>query len=131
MTLRANPLAFLAAGFLFLLATPARAQYAPATGVPQQPSYPGSAQQGSRTGLDKNDDTAGPLSASMEARRLKLLKEDRRKHLQEDAQRLLDLATQLKAEVDSTTKDELNVTVVKKAAEMEKLARDLKDRMRY
>lgn len=36
---------------------------------------------------------------------------------------MLKLATDLKAEVDKSTKDQLSVTVVRKASEIERLAR--------
>ncbi len=44
--------------------------------------------------------------------------------------KLLQLATELKEEVDKSTKNEMSVTAIKKAAEIEKLARDVKDRMK-
>ncbi len=43
---------------------------------------------------------------------------------------LLKLATDLKAEVDKTTKDELSVGVVRKAGEIEQLARKVRDTKR-
>ena len=71
-----------------------------------------------------------PLRDKMEAARAKGLRDDRHKKLESDADKLLALATELKSEVDKTSKDELSVDVVKKAGEMEKLAHDLKERMR-
>ena len=56
--------------------------------------------------------------------------EERQKELVRDTDKLLALATELKSEVDKTNKDVLSVEVVKKAEEMEKLARTVKDRMR-
>ena len=47
-----------------------------------------------------------------------------------DADKLLQLATELKEDVDSSTKNELSVTTVKKAAEIEKLAHEVKERMK-
>jgi hypothetical protein len=55
---------------------------------------------------------------------------ERHKRLVEDSDRLLQLATELKEEVDKSTKNEMSVTAIKKAAEIEKLARDVKDRMK-
>lgn len=55
---------------------------------------------------------------------------ERRKQLVEDSTRLLALATQLKTEVDKTDKDTLSVGVIKKAAEIEKLAHDVRIKMR-
>lgn len=80
----------------------------------------------SGTGVGEPD----PLRDKMEAARAKGLRDDRHKKLESDADKLLALATELKSEVDKTSKDELSVDVVKKAGEMEKLAHDLKERMR-
>jgi len=55
---------------------------------------------------------------------------ERHKRLVADSDRLLQLATELKAEVDKSTKNEMSVTAIKKAAEIEKLAHDVKDRMK-
>ena len=56
--------------------------------------------------------------------------DDRRKHLLADTAKLLQLTTELKSEVDKTSKDELSIDVVRKAAEIEKLAHDVKERMK-
>jgi hypothetical protein len=55
---------------------------------------------------------------------------DRQKQLQRDTDKLLSLAKELKDQVDKSNKDMLSVDVVKKAAEIEKLAKSVKDRMR-
>ena len=55
---------------------------------------------------------------------------ERKKQLQDDSVRLLALATELKTEVDKTNKDMLSVTVIRKAAEIEKLAHDVRIKMR-
>jgi hypothetical protein len=55
---------------------------------------------------------------------------ERHKRLVADSDKLLQLATELKAEVDKSTKNEMSVTAVKKAAEIEKLAHDVKERMK-
>ncbi len=54
----------------------------------------------------------------------------RQQQMVADAAKLLDLATQLKAEVDKSNKDTLSLSVVKKADEIEKLAKSVKDKMR-
>ena len=54
----------------------------------------------------------------------------RRKEIAEDSAKLLKMAAELKAEVDKTTKDTLSLAVIKKAAEIEKLARSVKERMK-
>jgi hypothetical protein len=55
---------------------------------------------------------------------------ERRKQIADDSARLLKLATDLKAEVDKTTKDTLSLNVIRKADEIEKLAHSVKDKMR-
>jgi len=56
--------------------------------------------------------------------------EERQKRLNDDTDKLLTLAQELKSEVDKSNKDTLSVDVVKKAGEIEKLARSVKERMR-
>ena len=52
----------------------------------------------------------------------------RKKELAEDSARLLQLANDLKAEVDKTNKDILSMSVVRKAEEIERLARAMKEK---
>jgi len=54
----------------------------------------------------------------------------RHKRMAEDANKLLDLSKQLKDDVDRAGDDELSVEVIRKAAEIEKLAHDVRERMR-
>jgi len=56
--------------------------------------------------------------------------DDRQAKIAKDSARLLELANELKAEVDKTNKDEMSLNVIRKAEEIEKLAHDLKQRMR-
>jgi hypothetical protein len=55
---------------------------------------------------------------------------DRQRRLVADTDKLLVLATQLKTEVDKTNAHILSIEVVKKAEEIEKLAKSVKDRMK-
>jgi len=55
---------------------------------------------------------------------------ERRKQIAEDSARLLKLATDLKAEVDKTTKDMLSLNVIRKADEIERLAHNMKEKMK-
>ena len=48
----------------------------------------------------------------------------------DDASKLLALTTELKSDVDKTDKDELSLEVMRKAAEIEKLAHDVQSRMK-
>ena len=49
---------------------------------------------------------------------------------QADTAHLYELVTELKAEMDEATEDVLSVTVMQKAEEIEKLAEDIKNRMK-
>jgi hypothetical protein len=54
----------------------------------------------------------------------------RQKQLKEDTEKLLQLATELKTSVDKTNEHVLSLDVVKKAEEIEKLAKHIKTNMR-
>ncbi len=51
---------------------------------------------------------------------------ERHRHLVADTARLLELSTELKAQIDQSSKDQLSVDAIRKAAEIEKLAHSLK-----
>ena len=55
---------------------------------------------------------------------------ERRKQIADDGAKLVKLATDLKAEVDKTTKDTLSLNVIRKADEIEKLAHSVREKMR-
>ncbi|HEX6770847.1 MAG TPA: hypothetical protein VF126_02390 [Acidobacteriaceae bacterium] len=55
---------------------------------------------------------------------------DRQKQLVQDTNKLLSLAKELKDDVDKSNSDTLSLDVVKKAGEIEKLAKSVKDRMK-
>jgi hypothetical protein len=55
---------------------------------------------------------------------------ERKKQIADDTARLLKLATDLKAEVDKTSKDTLSLTVIRKADEIERLAHSVKEKMK-
>jgi hypothetical protein len=57
-------------------------------------------------------------------------KDARQAQIAADTERLFKMAQELKAEVAKSNKDILSVAVVKKADEIEKLAKSLKERMR-
>lgn len=64
-------------------------------------------------------------------RKLEHMREDdRHKRLLSDTAKLVELTNELKNEVDKANKDELSLDVVRKAAEIEKLAHDVKERMK-
>jgi sulfite reductase beta subunit-like hemoprotein len=55
---------------------------------------------------------------------------ERQKQLSDEAAKLLQLATELKAAVDKSNKNEMSLEVIRKADDVEKLAHDLKLKMR-
>ena len=76
------------------------------------------------------DDPPNPMAARRAEQQAKLQNDDRQKRLVADTAKLLALATDLKAQVDKSTKDTLSVDVIKKADEIEKLAHSVKERMK-
>ncbi len=72
--------------------------------------------------------------AAMVARQQQKLAEtattERQKQLSDEAAKLLQLATELKAAVDKSNKNEMSLEVIRKADDVEKLAHDLKLKMR-
>jgi hypothetical protein len=55
---------------------------------------------------------------------------EKQKRLLEQTDKLVQLATDLKAQVDKSTKDTLSVGVIKKADEIEKLAHSMKEQVK-
>jgi len=55
---------------------------------------------------------------------------ERKKQIANDSEKLLKLATDLKEEVDKTNKDTLSLNVIRKAEAIEKLAHDVKEKMK-
>jgi nitric oxide reductase activation protein len=96
----------------------------PATGLPQVQSGPGGQ---SPLGADE---AVRERTAKIAIEQERARNDDRQKRLVADTQKLLALATELKADVDRTNKDTLSVDVVKKADEIEKLAHSVKEKMK-
>ena len=69
-------------------------------------------------------------TVSMEEEQAKMRNIERQKRLVEDTAKLLELANELKAEVDKSDKNTLSLDVVRKADEIEKLAHSVKERMK-
>jgi hypothetical protein len=71
-----------------------------------------------------------PVRARMELLAAQRENQDRQIALKRDTDKLLALANELKQNVDRTGPDILSVDVVKKAQEIEKLAKSVKDKMK-
>ena len=107
---------------LMFLALPAGSQQGPPTGRPpfQQPI-------GQPSGGDRDDIPPGPLV--QDERQLRALNADRQKSLVSDTNKLLRLAKELNAEIARTNPDSLTLDQLHKMAEIEKLARNVKEKM--
>ncbi len=85
----------------------------------QNPKFP----PDQKTGPDATPEN--PLAPPPEKRML----EENQKDIKKKVEKLYDLATELKAEVDKTDSSKvLSLNLVRKAEEIEKLARDIKNR---
>jgi hypothetical protein len=56
--------------------------------------------------------------------------EERKKQVADETAKLLKLATELKTEVDKSSKDTLSLDVIRKADEIERLARSVREKMK-
>jgi hypothetical protein len=72
----------------------------------------------------------GPVNPRLNAERARAFNEERHKRLEDDVARLQALTNELKTDVDKANKDELSLDVMRKAAEIEKLAHDVQSRMK-
>lgn len=66
----------------------------------------------------------------MEQDQAKMRNVERQKQLVSDTEKLLALANELKLDVDKSNKDTLSLDVIKKADEIEKLAHNVKEKMK-
>jgi len=71
-----------------------------------------------------------PARSRMEMQAMQRGNQDRQLALKRDTDKLLSLATELKQNVDRTNSNILSMDVVKKAQEIEKLAKSVKDKMK-
>ena len=122
-------------GLLFCFAAALALACVPLSGQLPQPAPAGP--QGSQAAVEAGSQTAiakasGPKvnEASVGQASLEPASSDPSKQIAEDGARLFHLATDLKAEVAKTDKDTLSVAVVRKAEEIERLARSVKERMK-
>jgi len=77
-----------------------------------------------------NQSGANSQGQATDEQKLRAPNNDRQKKLAADTDKLLALAKELKEQVDKTNKDVLSVNVVKKAEEIEKLAKSVKSQMK-
>jgi hypothetical protein len=75
---------------------------------------------------------AGPgiaVPPSIRYHQQKMLAEKGERELKQETDQLLQLAQQLKASVDKTNRDVLSIEVIKKTKEIEKLAKQIREKM--
>lgn len=79
---------------------------------------------------DRTTSPEDEAKAKMERDMAKKANQERQLALKRDTEKLLKLSTELKEYVDKTNENMLSMDVVKKAEEIEKLARSVKDKMK-
>jgi DNA anti-recombination protein RmuC len=71
-----------------------------------------------------------PWSQQQKRDMLKKQNEQRQQNIKKDTDQLLELATELKQYVDKTNENIISLDVIKKAEQIEKLAKNVKDKMK-
>ena len=115
-----------------MLGEPQRQGAHPAPEIPQADQGSGLSSQGAEPqdpqfGRERQKD---PSEEKMERSREKALNKQRQTQLEKDTDHLLKLATELKEYVDKTDEHTLSLDVIKKAEEIEKLAKSVKEKMK-
>ena len=82
------------------------------------------------TGRAGQLDVPTEMEKKAEHDREKKLNQERQAELKRDTDKLFQLATQLKQAVDKSNENTLSLDVIKKAGEIEKLAKSVRDKMR-
>lgn len=90
--------------------------------INNQPTYPGVDQQSSTT--------QGGWEDQQHKQMMKMANTERQQEIRKDAEKLLELATELKHAVDKSNEHTLSLDVVKKAEQIEKLAKSVKEKMK-
>jgi len=118
-----------AAGVLLVAGSSAGSQ-TPDIGQMQQPPTMQTPPFGTSPPFGESPNPGDPMQRQRQEKLEKARNVDRQKQLEKDTDKLLSLAKELKEDVGKSNADTLSVDVVKKAAEIEKLAKSVKDRMR-
>jgi hypothetical protein len=111
------------AAMLILLALPMCAQGPRPVGLPSQPPMYAT------PGIDLPSTTNRP-STQFERQAQIQMEHDRQLALKRDTDKLLEMATDLKQSVDRTNAGILSVDVIKRAQEIEKLAKSVREKMK-
>lgn len=70
------------------------------------------------------------IQRDMQQRQIKAMNLQRQQDIRKDTERLFQLATELKAAVEKSNENMLSLDVVRKAEEVEKLAKQVKEKMK-
>ena len=95
----------------------------------------GSTAAGQQSGVPRLGEVQGPsedmgaMDSRLAARQIQLLNVQRQKTIVSDTEKILKLATELKAEIDSGDSASLSPEQMHKISEIEKLARNVKQKM--
>jgi hypothetical protein len=73
----------------------------------------------------------GPeIPHDMQRKQMKEMNQERHATLKKDTDKLLQVATELKQQVDKTNENQLSLEVIRKTEEVEKLAKAIRDKMK-
>jgi hypothetical protein len=75
-------------------------------------------------------DTNDPAMVRLREQQKRAEETERHKRMVSDTDKLLELATELKMEVDKSSKDEMSVAAIRNAGDIEKLAHEVKEKMK-
>jgi hypothetical protein len=92
----------------------------------QQVGSPQRGRRGPFTGPDDQPDTA---TMEMERKQLKMMNEERQKHLVSDTDKLLRLAAELRSDANSAGESGISNKASHKASEIERLAKAIRSKM--
>ncbi len=84
----------------------------------------------SASGSQRSKDIESPWALEQRRELVKKQNEQRQQEIKKDTDKLLELATELKQYVDKTNEDIISLDVIKKAEQIEKLAKSVKDKMK-
>lgn len=107
-----------------------RAQLGKGQAPLQNVPMPGQSSMGGLPPISGRNDAPDPLGPRMQEQQIKSRNSDRQRKLVEDTDRLLSLAADLKQQMGNTGKDAMSADMVRKAEEIEKLAKSVKERMK-
>jgi hypothetical protein len=100
------------------------------SGCAAQVADPSQLPDASVPGSQRQKDVESPWTLQQKQEMAKKQNERRQKDIKQDTDKLLELATELKQYVDKTNENIISLDVIKKADQIEKLAKNVKDKMK-